>query len=45
MTRIPLAEIIQEVWPFLAALMAALLVMILVPDIILTLPRAFGYAG
>ena len=44
-TRIPLAEIIQEVWPFLAALMAALLVMILVPDIILTLPRAFGYAG
>lgn len=44
-TRIPLAEIIQEVWPFLGVLVAALLVMILVPDIILMLPRAFGYAG
>ncbi|WP_103334824.1 TRAP transporter large permease [Pseudotabrizicola formosa] len=44
-TRIPLAEIIQEVWPFLAVLVAALLVMILVPDVILMLPRAFGYAG
>ena len=44
-TRIPLGEIIREVWPFFAALVAALLAMILVPEIVLALPRAFGYAG
>ncbi|MDR7027937.1 TRAP transporter large permease [Rhizobium rosettiformans] len=44
-TRIPLAEIIREIWLFLAALMVALLMLILVPDITLMLPRALGYAG
>jgi tripartite ATP-independent transporter DctM subunit len=44
-TRIPLGEIIREVLPFLAVLVAALLVMILVPDIVLFLPRLLGYAG
>ena len=44
-TRIPLVEIIREVMPFLAVLIAALMVMILVPDIVLFLPRMFGYAG
>jgi tripartite ATP-independent transporter DctM subunit len=44
-TRIPLAEIIREIWLFLAALMVALLLLILIPDITLMLPRAFGYAG
>ncbi len=42
-TRIPLAEIIREIWPFLAALLAALAVLILFPDFVLLLPRAFGY--
>ncbi|MCU0899078.1 MAG: TRAP transporter large permease [Cypionkella sp.] len=44
-TRIPLAEIIREVWPFLGVLVLALLILILVPDVTLMLPRAFGYAG
>lgn len=44
-TRIPLAEIIREIWLFLAALMVALQLLILIPDITLMLPRAFGYAG
>ena len=44
-TGIPLAEIIREVLPFLAVLLLALLAMILMPGLVLTLPRAFGYAG
>ncbi|MBP2237306.1 tripartite ATP-independent transporter DctM subunit [Sinorhizobium kostiense] len=44
-TRIPLAEIIQEIWAFIAALIFALILMILFPDIILWLPNIFGYAG
>lgn len=44
-TGIPLKEIIAEVWAFLAVLLAALLLMILVPDIVLWLPRLFGYQG
>ncbi len=44
-TRIPLAEIIREVWLFLAVLVLALLVLILFPSATLWLPRMFGYAG
>lgn len=44
-TGIPLRDIIFEVLPFLAVLIGALLVMILVPDTVLFLPRLFGYAG
>ena len=44
-TRIPLAEIIREVVPFLVVLVFALFVMILVPDIVLFLPRQLGYVG
>ena len=44
-TRIPLGEIIREVIPFLLVLVLALLVMILVPEIVLWLPRKFGYLG
>ncbi|WP_075219361.1 TRAP transporter large permease [Acuticoccus yangtzensis] len=44
-TRIPLAEIIREIWAFLAVLVAALLVLIFVPDVTLWLPRVFGYQG
>jgi TRAP-type C4-dicarboxylate transport system permease large subunit len=44
-TGIPLREIIREVWAFLAVLIAALLLMILAPDLVLWLPRVFGYQG
>ncbi len=44
-SRIPLQEIIAEIWAFLAVLIAALIVLILVPDFILWLPRMFGYPG
>jgi tripartite ATP-independent transporter DctM subunit len=44
-TRIPLGEIIGEVWSFLAVLVFALLLLILFPDITLFLPRLLGYQG
>ncbi len=44
-TGIALRDMIREIWPFLAALVLALLVMILVPDVVLWLPRVFGYQG
>ena len=44
-TGISLGEIIREIWIFIAVLIAALFVLILVPDIVLWLPREFGYAG
>jgi tripartite ATP-independent transporter DctM subunit len=44
-TRIPLSEMIREIWPFLGVLVAALLLLLLVPGIVLWLPRLFGYAG
>ncbi|WP_420414054.1 TRAP transporter large permease [Roseibium sp.] len=42
-TRIPLNEIISEIWLFLAVLLAALSALILFPELVLWLPRAFGY--
>ncbi len=44
-TRIPVGEIIREVWPFVAVLISALIAMIVFPGIILWLPQAFGYTG
>lgn len=44
-TDIPLREIIAEIWAFLAVLVAALLLMLLVPDLVLWLPRLLGYQG
>ncbi|NIZ15050.1 TRAP transporter large permease [Phaeobacter sp. HF9A] len=44
-TRIPLGEIIHEIWLFLGVLLLALLAMILFPGLVLWLPRSFGYAG
>lgn len=43
-TGIPLAEIIREIWPFLIALLLALLSLVLLPDLVLWLPKLFGYA-
>ena len=45
LTGIPLRDIIREIWAFIAILVAVLLLMILVPDIVLWLPRQFGYSG
>jgi TRAP-type transport system large permease protein len=44
-TGISLRAMIAEIWPFLAVLVLALLVMILAPGIVLWLPRVFGYPG
>jgi len=44
-TGIPLKDIIREVWPFLFVLIAALLLMVFVPETVLWLPRQFGYHG
>ncbi|HHG89693.1 MAG TPA: TRAP transporter large permease [Devosia sp.] len=44
-TKIPLREIIREIWGFLGVLIGALLLLILVPDLVLWLPRVFGYQG
>lgn len=42
-TGLPLKTIIREIFPFLVVLIAALLLITLVPDIVLWLPRQFGY--
>lgn len=44
-TGAPLRDMIAEIWPFLIALIIALLVITLVPDVVLWLPRIFGYRG
>jgi tripartite ATP-independent transporter DctM subunit len=44
-TRIPLVEIIAEIWWFLSVLVFALLLLILFPGITLWLPELMGYAG
>jgi tripartite ATP-independent transporter DctM subunit len=44
-TGIPLRDIIREIWVFVAALIGALIVLVLIPDMVLWLPRLFGYSG
>jgi tripartite ATP-independent transporter DctM subunit len=44
-TGISLREIIAEIWPFLGMLLIALLMLIVFPDLVLWLPRVFGYTG
>lgn len=44
-TGIKLRDIISEIWAFLGVLLLALIVLILFPDLVLFLPRLFGYAG
>lgn len=43
--NIALKEIIGEIWLFIAILVAALLAMTVFPEIVLWLPRQFGYEG
>ena len=44
-TGIPLGEIIAEIWVFIVVLVVALFAMVLFPDLVLWLPRRFGYPG
>ncbi len=44
-TGISLQSIIREVLPFLAVLLIALMVIVLVPEVVLWLPRVVGYHG
>ncbi len=44
-TRTPLKEVIREIWPFLGIMIVTLIVLILVPDIVLWVPRLIGYRG
>lgn len=44
-TGIELREIIREIWGFLVALILALVAMMFLPDLVLWLPRIFGYQG
>ena len=41
--RISLAEITRHVWPFIAAMYALLFICMLIPQLVLTVPRALGY--
>ncbi len=43
LTKIPLRDIIAEIWPFIGILVGTILLLILVPDLILWLPKYFGY--
>jgi TRAP-type transport system large permease protein len=42
-TGIPLKEIVAEIWGFILVLIVALFAMIIFPDIVLFLPKLFGY--
>lgn len=42
-SKIPLAELIREIWSFILTLLIALLLIILLPDLVLFIPRAAGY--
>lgn len=42
---VPLKDMVREVMPFLAVMLAALAVITLVPDVVLALPRLMGYKG
>lgn len=44
-TRAPMSAIIRDIWPFIALLIVALFVIALVPDLVLWVPRMFGYKG
>jgi tripartite ATP-independent transporter DctM subunit len=42
-TGVPMKLLIHYIWPWIAVLIASLLVMILVPDTVLAIPKLFGY--
>lgn len=44
-TGAPMREMIREIWPFMLALVSALMIITFVPDVVLWLPRLLGYGG
>lgn len=44
-TGIPIKDIVRGIAPFFVALLAALVVLVASPDLVLYLPRLFGYQG
>jgi tripartite ATP-independent transporter DctM subunit len=42
-TGIPLRTIVGAIWPYIGVLVVALLIMLLIPDTVLFLPKFFGY--
>ncbi len=42
-TGIPLKTIIAAIWPYIGVLIASLLIMLLLPETVLYLPKMFGY--
>lgn len=44
-TGIPIKDLVREGFPFLIALLIALIVLVVFPDLVLWLPRMFGYEG
>ncbi|MCR8723380.1 TRAP transporter large permease subunit [Frigidibacter sp. ROC022] len=44
-SKIPLSELIREIWSFILTLLVALLLIILFPDLVLAIPRMAGYSG
>ena len=45
LTGIPLGEIIGEIWLFIAVLIVTLFLIAVFPELVLWLPRQFGYKG
>jgi tripartite ATP-independent transporter DctM subunit len=43
--NVPLRDLVRDILPFLGAMIGALALITLVPDIVLFLPRLFGYKG
>ena len=42
-SRLPMEKLVRPLWPFLAAIVATLLVVAFIPEIALFLPRALGF--
>jgi TRAP-type C4-dicarboxylate transport system permease large subunit len=43
--EVPLADLVREMLPFLGVMILALALITLFPDLVLFLPRLFGYRG
>jgi TRAP-type C4-dicarboxylate transport system permease large subunit len=42
---VPLKDLVRDILPFLAVMIAALALITFVPELVLFLPRLFGYQG
>ena len=43
LTKVPVGEVVRQIWPFVLALIIALMIMVFVPETVTWLPRAFGF--